>query len=366
MAQLPIRVGFIGLNPDRGWVATAHIPALRSLAGDFTIAGVANRSYDSAVRAAEAFGVGRAYSSPAKLISSSEIDLVAVTVKVPDHFELVSAVLGAGKHVYCEWPLGNGLDEARSLARLARERGVVAAIGTQGVTARGVNHAKSLIESGFVGRVLSTSLIGSGGGWTNETSASSYYLHESANGATMQSIVLGHALATIEHVLGGFGPLEASFARNFDVVRISETGELRPKDVPDQVMVHGRMASGAAVSVHFRGGSSRATNLLWEINGTDGDIQITGDMGYPQIVRLGLAGARGSDQELAPLHFEDGDDALAPAARNVAGIYERVAADIRTGSRIAPTFDDGVRLHELLARIETSAAAEEHGAAPTI
>ena len=32
-----IRVGIIGANPDRGWAAQAHIPALQSLPEDFEI-----------------------------------------------------------------------------------------------------------------------------------------------------------------------------------------------------------------------------------------------------------------------------------------------------------------------------------------
>ncbi len=32
-----IRVGIIGANPDRGWAAQAHIPALKSLPDDFKI-----------------------------------------------------------------------------------------------------------------------------------------------------------------------------------------------------------------------------------------------------------------------------------------------------------------------------------------
>ena len=50
-------------------------------------------------------------------MESPEVDLVVVTVKVPHHRELVPSALEAGKHVYCEWPLGNGLAEARKLAR---------------------------------------------------------------------------------------------------------------------------------------------------------------------------------------------------------------------------------------------------------
>jgi len=32
-----IRIGIIGANPDRGWAAQAHIPALKSLSDDFEI-----------------------------------------------------------------------------------------------------------------------------------------------------------------------------------------------------------------------------------------------------------------------------------------------------------------------------------------
>jgi predicted dehydrogenase len=58
-------------------------------------------------------------------VNSPAVDVVAVTVKVPHHLELASAALGAGKAVYCERPLGNGLNEAETLAALARGRGVL-------------------------------------------------------------------------------------------------------------------------------------------------------------------------------------------------------------------------------------------------
>ena len=51
----------------------------------------------------------------------------------------------------------------------------------------------------------------------------------------------------------------------------------KPKNAEDQILVIGQLESGAAASVHYRGGLSRGTNLLWEINGTEGDIQVTAD-----------------------------------------------------------------------------------------
>src|SRR5690606_39363810 len=95
------------------------------------VVGVANTSLASAQRAAEAFGLPHAFENAQALVDSPEVDLVVVTVKVPHHRELVTAALNAGKHTYCEWPLGNGLAEAQELADLAETKGDVAAIGTQ-------------------------------------------------------------------------------------------------------------------------------------------------------------------------------------------------------------------------------------------
>lgn len=359
MAETPIRVGFIGLNPDSHWAATAHLPALKSLGDTFEVVAVANSTPESAQRTAEALGLKHAFDSAADLVASPEVDLVVVTVKVPHHFELVSAALNAGKHVYCEWPLGNGLNEARRLAALADEKGVVAVTGTQARAALEILHLKQLVAEGFVGEVLSTSLIGSGGNWSDKTVEEYYYLFDARNGATMQSIPMAHTLAAMQEVLGAFGRLDARFLNRFETVEVTDAGETRPKTAPDQLMVQGTMASGAAVSIHYRGGVSRGTNLLWEINGTEGDLQVTADLGHAQMVQLAVRGARGDAKEMteqmpASEQYEGKPDFA--GARNVAGIYARLAEDIRTGSRGAPSFADAVALHELLDGIEISAA----------
>src|SRR6266540_2813240 len=103
------KVGIVGLQPGRSWAARAHIPALRALPESYEIVGVANTSLTSAEKAAAATGVPRAFADVAELIMAPEVDIVAVTVKVPHHLELVTEAIAAGKHVYCEWPLGNGL-----------------------------------------------------------------------------------------------------------------------------------------------------------------------------------------------------------------------------------------------------------------
>jgi predicted dehydrogenase len=253
MTDKPIRVGFIGLNPGAHWAATAHIPALNALPNDFVVTGVANTSLASARSAAEAFDLPHAFHNAQALVDSPDVDLVVVTVKVPHHRELVTAALKAGKHVYCEWPLGNGLAEARELADLADAKGVVAAIGTQMRVAPEVEYLRQLIADGYVGEVLSTTLVGSGGPWGGgKTDASRAYLYDKANGATLLSIAVGHTIAGMREVLGDFSDLSARAIRHRNIMYVADTGETIPSTAHDQILVHGALESGAAFSIHYR------------------------------------------------------------------------------------------------------------------
>lgn len=358
MENKKIRVGFIGLNPDSHWAATAHIPALNSLTDDFEVVGVANRSLGSAQATAKALDLKFAFENPQALIQSPEVDLVVVTVKVPYHFDLVKAALEAGKHVYCEHPLGNGLEETKKLAEIAEKQGVVAVVGTQMVNAPEVLYVKKLIEEGYVGEVRSTTLIGSGWNWANETIDELYYLLDNANGANMLTIPLGHTLAGLTSVLGDFKSLKADMFNFYKTVNVADTGEVKPKDAEDQILLIGQLKSGAAASVHYRGGLSRGTNLLWEINGTEGDIQVTGDNGHGQMIQLSIKGAKSSDNEMKtltpPVEMYKGLPNNS-VARNVAQIYKLLAEDIRNNTHNAPTFQRAVVLAELYDAIEQSA-----------
>ncbi|MHB1287000.1 MAG: hypothetical protein ACYCYP_10675 [Leptospirales bacterium] len=56
------------------------------------------------------------------------------------------------------------------------------------------------------------------------------------------------------------------------------------------------------ISIHYRGGTARDGNgLFWEINGTNGDIRVSGPSGHTQMVQLSLTGARGEEKAFRPL-----------------------------------------------------------------
>src|SRR2546422_8890617 len=130
MPESTLGVGIIGVSPVRGWAATARIPALRALP-NYEIRALSAHSAESARNAGEVSGVSAAFSDHEQLVTQPDIDVVAVAVKVPHHRELVAAALVAGKAVYCEWPLGRDLDDARAMAARAAEQRVRTVVGLQ-------------------------------------------------------------------------------------------------------------------------------------------------------------------------------------------------------------------------------------------
>jgi predicted dehydrogenase len=133
-----IRVGIVGASASRGFASIAHIPALRSLP-QFDIAAVCTTRQETAEAAAAEYGARLAFSDPEALARHSDVDLVTISVKVPDHYRPVMAAIAAGKHVYCEWPLGRDTDEAVRMLDAAERSGIRHAVGLQGqVTTRAI------------------------------------------------------------------------------------------------------------------------------------------------------------------------------------------------------------------------------------
>src|SRR5437773_5884376 len=145
MPESTLGVGIVGVSPVRGWAATAHIPALRALP-NYQIQALSAHSAESARAAGEVFEVSAVFSDHEQMVTRPDVDVVAVTVKVPHHRELVSAALAAGRAVYCEWPLGRDLDDARAMAALAAEQGVRTVVGLQARRAPAIEFVQELLN----------------------------------------------------------------------------------------------------------------------------------------------------------------------------------------------------------------------------
>jgi predicted dehydrogenase len=313
----------------------------------------------------EAFGVSAVFSDHEQMVTQPDIDVVAVTVKAPRHRELVAAALAAGKAVYCEWPLGHDLDDARAMAALATEQGVRTIVGLQGRQAPAIGFVQERLSDGYVGEVLSTTMVGVSvpGGSVVQPNA---YMLDKANGANALTVAVGHSLDTLNYVLGEFADLSAVSALRRPLMTIEETGEQIVKTAEDQIALIGTLTSGVTASIHMRDAVAGGVGFLWEINGTDGTLRITADAPYPGIFPLTVAGAKGQDQlaELAvPVALTETWPELASLngtpAYNVGRAYAAFASDLDNGTHTVPDFADAVRRHEVIDVIERSAASGE-------
>ena len=357
----PIGVGIVGANPERGWATVAHIPALMAMPEDFALRAVSTSRPESAAASAEKYCVP-GYADPLALIAHPGVDLVAVTVKVPAHRALVDAALDAGKMVYCEWPLGNGVADAVAMADHARAAGLRTVIGMQAHTAPQLRYMGDLVKQGYVGEVLSTTLTGSGGNWGARMQAANAYTADDSNGATMLSIPIGHTLQGLCAVLGDFTEVTALSAIRRKTSTIIETGEPLTMQTPDQWSIAGLLSGGALATVHFRGGMARGTNLRWEINGTEGDLLLTGGPGGAQMATMELFGGRGDSRTVEALPLPPcyvRVPGLSGPPFNIGHLYRAFADDLATGSRQAPDFDDAVKMHRQLDAFTRAATTGE-------
>jgi predicted dehydrogenase len=346
-----IGVGIVGASPGSGgWAVTAHIPALKALT-DYRLVAVSTSRRESAEAASREFEIP-AFDNHEELIAHPGIDLVVVTVKVPLHARLVLDALDAGKMVYCEWPLGNGLAEAVRLNQRATATDVRTVCGLQARFSPAIRYAHDLIADGYIGEVLATTLVGSGHLWGAETRRQYAYAFDASNGATMLSVPVLHALDAMGFVIADFDSITASTAIRRQAVRIIEDGSTQPVSAPDHVAITGILKCGAVVSVFYRGGASRGQNLRWEINGTKGDLVLTADIGVIQVAELKLEAGRNGDVAVGeipiPTSYAIATDVPSGRPQNVGCLYAQFAKDLREGTRLVPDFAEATKRHALL------------------
>ena len=65
------------------------------------------------------------------IANDENVDLVVVSVKIPDHWEAVKPAIEAGKDVFVEWSPGRNFEETVRIAEAAKARGVRTIVGAQ-------------------------------------------------------------------------------------------------------------------------------------------------------------------------------------------------------------------------------------------
>jgi predicted dehydrogenase len=345
-----IRIGIVGAAANgNSWGARAHIPALKTLL-EYELKAICTTREETAKASQAAFGTELAFHDYTEMANHPEIDLVAVCVRVPFHHEIAMAALRAGKHTYCEWPLGANLREAQEMADLARKQGVRNMVGLQSRADPGMTYIKELVEGGHVGQVLAANMTLFSAGILERPSGRMWQ-REKIKGANTLTILAGHAIDGMNYALGDFLEVSGKVATTVHEWRATNTGEVAPVDSPDNVIMGGVLESGALASLHVAAVPFGGSGWRLEIFGRGGTLYASTG-GMPQMTEVHVMAQKGSaapvDMPVPQRLTIVPEDTPKGPPHNIGQLYARLAPAIADGKDAEPGFDHAVRLHKLL------------------
>lgn len=287
------------------------------------------------------------------------------------HREVVEGLPAAGKHVLCEKPLSDSLEDARAMAEAARNANSIARIGFTFRRTPGIAYIRDLIRSGVLGNVLHFS----GRYWTDygfSPSAPMSWRYKGGPGSGALADVGSHLTYVAEFLCGdiksisggrlntviGKRSLPLGAVMGHDHAAVSDTFE--PVESDDYAVFSAEFENGAGGFEVSRVAAGHANSLIFEVFCENGatrfdqrrpaEIELflndgpANENGYRQVI-LGpghpyIAGGLAMD---APSVGFGRNDAFGYQAR---AFLEEVAGLSETDSlpRCA-TFDEGVRKH---------------------
>lgn len=326
-----LRIGFVGAG---GIVRDRHVPGLRAVEG-VEFHGVANRSRASSERAAEEFGIERAYGTWEELVADPAIDIVWIGAHPYMHRIVTEAALDAGKHIFTQARMALNYADARAMYDAAqRHPNQTTMISPPPHFMPGDRVVRRMIAEDFIGEPRNVVVQSYNAAYLDPTTPRHWRQQWSISG--YNTLDLGMMLEVTDRWLGPTVRVTA-LERTFTKERPDGQGGTAPVERPDTLSVVGELANGALLNLACSGVAAHAGSANgFAIYGTAGTILYPAAGGYNTI----LAGKVG-DKELRPVPIP------ADERREWTAEADFIAA-VRAGRPTAePSFADGLRYIEL-------------------
>lgn len=149
-----IGIGVIGM----GWMGTTHSRSYNGIVSrfedaDFTprLVICADEVESRAKKAQVKLGFAEYTTDWRQVIAHPDVQAVNIATPNDQHVEIVKAAAAAGKHVFCEKPVGRGPDETAEIEYAVRKAGVYSFVGYNYRWAPVVQYARQFIQDGKLG-----------------------------------------------------------------------------------------------------------------------------------------------------------------------------------------------------------------------
>ncbi|MBW7995174.1 MAG: Gfo/Idh/MocA family oxidoreductase [Candidatus Glassbacteria bacterium] len=146
-----LRLGIIGTGII---VNEAHLPALLRLTDRFEVTALCNRTRPKAEELAGKLGVadGGIWQDWEKFLAEAPVDALLLALPIEMNYPVSLAAARAGKHVLCEKPVGQSVEEARQAVTLAADHGITFMVAEDCHFVPQFSRAAELVRQGAVGK----------------------------------------------------------------------------------------------------------------------------------------------------------------------------------------------------------------------
>jgi predicted dehydrogenase len=285
-------IGMVGY----AFMGRAHSQAWRTVGHFFDLpltprmSAICGRDATAVAAAADRLGWPATETDWKRLIERDDVDLVDVCTPGSSHAEISIAALEAGKHVLCEKPLANTVDEARAMAAaaaMAAAGGVRAMVGFNFRRVPAVALARELVAAGRLGTVRHVRGAYLGSHLLDPEFPLVWRLQAEQAGSGALGDLGAHAIDLAQYLAGdriaGVSALTETFVRERPLT--DGSGARGPVTVDDAALFIARFAGGALGSFEAtRFATGHTEGLRVEINGELGSI--VWDLGALNELRL--------------------------------------------------------------------------------
>lgn len=151
-----IGVAVIGM----GWMGSVHARSYRLMPQHFPELDIdphlvicADNVDARAAEGVERAGFECATTDWREAIANPQVDVVNIATQNGLHAQLALAAIEAGKHVFCEKPVGRSPAETAAITARAREAGIISGVGYNYRWAPVIQYALGLVKAGRLGRI---------------------------------------------------------------------------------------------------------------------------------------------------------------------------------------------------------------------
>ncbi len=145
-----VKIAMIGV----GSISGIYLKNISEMFAEIELIGVCDLVRERAEKAQAEYNIPKIYETMHDAFADAEIDIVLNLTRPYEHFDVTSAALKAGKHVYSEKPLGATFEEGVKLVEIAEEKGLMLGGAPDTFLGASIQTCRKLIDDDMIGDIV--------------------------------------------------------------------------------------------------------------------------------------------------------------------------------------------------------------------